>query len=71
MADEQDKKVNVGDLEPQKDAKGGFRGSQNLQGGQSLDKGGSSSLDRGGSSLDAGQSLDKGGSSLDSNQNLS
>jgi hypothetical protein len=68
MADE--KKVQMDDLTPEKDAKGGFRRSQNLQGGQNLDKGGMS-LDRGGQSLEGNQNLDKGSQNLEGNQNLS
>ncbi|CAN5181111.1 hypothetical protein BH20VER2_BH20VER2_03410 [soil metagenome] len=66
MADQDDKKpeVKVDDLTPEKDAKGGGRGQQNLQGGSSLDKGGSS-LDKGGSSLDRGGSSLEGSSNLD------
>jgi hypothetical protein len=62
MADQDEKKpeVKVDDLTPEKDAKGGARGDQNLdRGGQSLDKGGQN-LDRGG----------RGSQSLQGNQNL-
>ena len=63
--EKRDKKdIQVRDLAPKKDAKGGARsldGANSLDGGSSLDKGGS--LD-GGSSLDKGGSLD-GGRSLD------
>jgi hypothetical protein len=70
MAQEQDdqkKGIEVNDLEPKKDAKGGAARTQNLQGASNMD--GRRSLD-GGSSLDGSKSMD-GGGNLDRGGNLS
>jgi hypothetical protein len=64
MADEQDKKADVGDLTPDKDAKGGRLRSQNLQGEQNLDR-------RSTQNLEGDQNLDRRSSqSLEGSQNL-